>query len=181
MECSCTGKQQKQAVTADINLIEPELARHAGADGSLITVLQKAQEIYGYLPADVLLHISRRMDIKLAKVMGVVTFYAQFRTKPVGKHLILLCQGTACHVNGSGAIEAAVKEYLKAGEGETTENGLFTYNNAACLGCCSLAPAMMISGIAYGNLTKERAVKIIKEIEKAEETKKTEKKEAPIN
>jgi len=165
MKCSCTGKQ---VTAADVSLIEPVLAKHAGSDGSLITVLQKAQEIYGYLPNDLLAHISKRMDIKLSKVIGVVTFYAQFRTKPIGKHLILLCQGTACHVNGSAAVETAVKEYLNVGEGETTENGLFTYNNAACLGCCSLAPAMMIGENAYGDLTKEKAVKILKEIERRE-------------
>jgi len=156
MECNCKEK------------IEPVLAKYAGSDGSLITVLQKAQDIYGYLSDDLLLYISKRMNIKLAKVMGVVTFYAQFRTKPAGKHLILLCQGTACHVNGSAAVEAAVKEYLNVGEGETTENGLFTYNNAACLGCCSLAPAMMIGETAYGNLTKEKAIKNLKEIEQKE-------------
>jgi len=155
-------------MASDFSLIEPTLAKYAATDGSLITVLQKAQDIYGYLPNDVLLYISRRMNIKPAKVLGVVTFYAQFRTKPAGKHLILLCQGTACHVNGSAAIEAALKEYLKINEGETTENGLFTYNNAACLGCCSLAPAMMVGETAYGNLTKERAVKILKDIEKKE-------------
>ena len=165
MKCSCTDKQP---AASDFSLIEPALAEYAAIDGSLITVLQKAQDIYGYLPDDLLRYISKRMNIKLSKVMGVVTFYAQFRTKPAGKYLILLCQGTACHVNGSAAIETAVKEYLKAGAGETTENGLFTYNNAACLGCCSLAPAMMIGDTAYGNLTKESAVKILREIEKKE-------------
>jgi NADH-quinone oxidoreductase subunit E len=152
-----------------MSLLEPYLAEYAGTDGSLITVLQKAQEIYGYLPVDVLIHISRRLGIKPAKVMGVVTFYTQFRTKPVGKHLILLCQGTACHVNGSADIEDAVRGYLKVGEGEISEGGLFTYNNVACLGCCSLSPVMMIGEKTYGNLTKDKAVKILKAIEKEEQ------------
>jgi len=82
--------------------------------------------------------------------------------------LILLCQGTACHVNGSVGIEEAIKEYLGVDEGVTTENGLFTYNNVACLGCCSLSPVMMIGDKTYGNLTKDSAVKVLKEIARKE-------------
>lgn len=151
----------------DVSLIEPYLAEYKNNKDniSLITVLQKTQDIYGYLPVELLEYISKHTGIKLAKIMGVVTFYTQFRTKPAGKHLILLCQGTACHVNGSAEIETAVRDYLKVGEGEISSNGLFTYNNVACLGCCSLSPVMMIDGKAYGNLTKEGAVKILKEIE----------------
>ena len=152
----------------DLSLLEPTFIEYEKIDGSLITILQKAQDLYGYLPAGLLVYISERTGVKLAKVMGVVSFYTQFRTKPVGKHLILLCQGTACHVNGSAGIEEAVRDYLKVDEGEITENGLFTYNNVACLGCCSLSPVMMIGNKAYGKLTKDSAVKILKEIEKKE-------------
>ena len=152
----------------DFSLIEPELTKYIGTEGSLITVLQKTQDIYGYLSNDILMHISKRLNIKPAKVMGVVTFYTQFRTKPVGKYLILLCQGTACHVNKSNEIEEAVREYLKIEEGEISKDGLFTYNNVACLGCCSLSPVMMIGGKTYGNLTKDKAVKILKEIGKVD-------------
>ncbi len=101
-----------------------------------------------------------------AKVMGVVTFYTQFRTTPAGKNLILLCQGTACHVNGSAEIEEALREYLGVQEGEITENGLFSYNNVACLGCCSLSPVMMIGEKTYGALTKKSVVEILKGIER---------------
>jgi NADH-quinone oxidoreductase subunit E len=166
-ECKCACKNAE----IDINLIEPELVKYADTQGSLITILQKAQEIYGYLPAELLAHIAKRTGIKPAKIMGVVTFYTQFRTKSAGKHLILLCQGTACHVNGSADIEQAVKEYLNAGEGEITADGLFTYTNVACLGCCSLSPVMMIGGKTYGKLTKDSAVKILKEIEREEAAK----------
>jgi len=167
MGCNCIDK----------TLLEPCLEKNTGTKGSLIPILQKAQELYGYLPADLLAYIAERTGVKPAKVMGVVTFYTQFRTKPVGKHLILLCQGTACHVNGSAEIEEAIREHLGAQEGEITGDGLFTYSNVACLGCCSLAPAMMIihpneSAIrrgprvekTYGNLTSSSAVKILKEI-----------------
>jgi len=151
-------------------LLEPTLAQYIPAalddqiQGNLIPILQKAQELYGYLPNDLLAHIAKRTGVKPAKVMGVVTFYTQFRTKPVGKHLILLCQGTACHVNGAADIEEAVRAHLGVEEDEISPDGLFTYSNVACLGCCSLAPAMMIGEQTYGNLTKTSAVKILQEI-----------------
>jgi len=131
-------------------------------EGALIPILQKAQEIYGWLPDEILTYIAEKTGVKPAKVIGVVSFYTQFRTKPVGKNLILLCQGTACHVNGSGEIEAAIRGELKVSEGEITEDGLFTYNNVACLGCCSLAPAMMIGEKTYGKLTKDSTVEILR-------------------
>ena len=152
----------------DAALLEPCLEKYANADGSLIPILQTAQELYGYLPIDLLAYISRRTGIKSAKVMGVVTFYTQFRTNPVGKYLILLCQGTACHVNGSTGIEEALREHLNIAEGEISEDGLFTYNNVACLGCCSLSPAMMIGGKTYGTLDKEKTVKILNELKEKE-------------
>ena len=164
--CNCNENQALSSV--DVTLLEPCLEEYVGTEGSLITILQKAQEIYGYLPIDLLAYIARRTGIKPAKVMGVVTFYTQFRTKPVGKHLILLCQGTACHVNGSSGIEEAIREHLNVEEGEISADGLFTYNNVACLGCCSLAPAMMIGERTYGNLTKDSAVKVLKDIAKEE-------------
>jgi len=148
----------------DINLLEPTFEKYANVDGSLITILQKAQELYGYLPTELLFYIAERTGIKPAKVMGVVSFYTQFRTKPVGKNLILLCQGTACHVNGSAVIEEVIREHLKINEGEISADGLFTYNNVACLGCCSLAPAMMIGDKTFGNLTKATTIEALNDI-----------------
>ena len=171
MNCGNCGEHQKlkcSELGLDIDLLEPALVEYGKKEGSLITILQIAQDIYGYLPVDLLMYIAHRTGVKPAKVMGVVSFYTQFRTKPVGKHLILLCQGTACHVNGSADIEDAVRSYLQVNEGEISANGLFTYNNVACLGCCSLAPAMMIGARTFGNLTKAGAVKILQEIEKME-------------
>ncbi|MDR2568793.1 MAG: NAD(P)H-dependent oxidoreductase subunit E [Oscillospiraceae bacterium] len=167
MECCCSGGQNgcdNEQVRLDVSLLEPCLEQYAGTEGSLITILQKAQEIYGYLHFDILEHISRRTGVKPAKVIGVVTFYTQFRTKPIGKNLILICQGTACHVNGSSEIEDAIREYLKVEEGETTADGLFTYNNVACIGCCSLAPAIMIGEKTYGKLTRDSIAGILAEI-----------------
>lgn len=146
----------------DPALLEPALKQYAATPGSLITILQKAQGLYGYLPVDLMAYIAHRTGVKPAKVLGVVSFYTQFRTKPVGKNLILLCKGTACHVNGAGAIEKALREELGVEEGEITPDGLFTYNNVACLGCCSLSPVMVIGEETFGTLTPDKARKVLK-------------------
>ena len=144
------------------------LDEYASVRGSLITILQKAQEIYGYLPKDVMYHIADKTGVSPAEVLGVATFYAQFRLQPIGKYLLMSCQGTACHVNSSERIITAISSYLGIEDGETTEDGLFTLEKVACLGCCSLAPVIMINGEAHGNLTPEKAVGILKEIQNTE-------------
>lgn len=158
MECSCKN------VHSDLSLLDTVLDTYANVDGSLITILQKAQEIYDYLPQDVIRHISEKTGVKPAKIMGVATFYTQFRLKPVGKYLIMLCKGTACHVNGSDLIERTITETLGIHDGETTEDGLFTLKNVACLGCCSLSPVMMINEETYGSLTPDKTKKILAEL-----------------
>lgn len=148
------------------------LDEYKDVQGNLIIILQKAQEIYGYLPRDVIKRISDATGHTQAKIFGVVTFYSQFRLNPIGKYLILLCQGTACHVSGSLAVERAICEDLGIKDKETTPDNLFTLNNVACLGCCSLAPVMMIktgdSEETYGNLTPESAVEILEDIRRKE-------------
>ena len=160
----CCGNDK----TVQFKELAPAMEKYANTPGSLITILQKAQEIYGYLSIDVINYISDCTGIKPAKIYGVATFYAQFRLQPIGKNLIMLCQGTACHVNGSEQIEESVCEYLDIKDGETTPDGIFTLNNVACLGCCSLAPVMMVRSSegdeTYGNLTKEKVTKILDEI-----------------
>ncbi|MDO4153586.1 MAG: NADH-quinone oxidoreductase subunit NuoE [Clostridia bacterium] len=164
MECLCSQAK------SDLSLLEPVLAQYAETKGSLITILQHAQEIYGYLPQDVIRHIAERTGVKPAKIMGVATFYTQFRLQPVGKYLIMLCKGTACHVNGSDLIEKTITEALGIRDGETTEDGLFTLKNVACLGCCSLSPVMMINEETYGSLTPEKTRAILADLkEKAKE------------
>jgi len=128
--------------------------------------LQKAQEIYGFLPKEVLYRIGEKLGVKPAKVMGTATFYSRFRLEPKGKYLVMLCSGTACHVGGSEKIAAAVSEYLGIENGRTTPDGIFTLEKVACLGCCSLAPVMMINGEVYGNLSGESAVGILENLRK---------------
>lgn len=163
--CQCHEK-------SDLTLIEDVLKEYASVKGSLITILQKAQDIYGYLPTDVIYHIAERTGSTPARVMGVATFYAQFRLQPIGKYLIMLCQGTACHVNGSERIEAAIKQELQIEDGETTADGLFTLKNVACLGCCSLSPVMMINDETYGSLTPDKAISILNELKAKAEAEK---------
>lgn len=146
---------------SDLSLLEGVLEKYASVEGSLIAILQKAQEIYGYLPTDVLYHIAEKTGNTPAKVIGVATFYTQFRFKPVGKYLIMLCQGTACHVNGSERIADAIYETIGIRDGETTEDGLFTLKHVACLGCCSLSPVMMINEDTYGSLTGAKVKEIL--------------------
>ena len=153
--CKCTH------VKSDLSLLKNVLDKYKDVPGSLITVLQKAQEIYGYLPTDVIYHIAAVMGTTPAEVMGVATFYTQFRLKPVGKYLIMLCQGTACHVNGAERLESAICKRLGITDGDTTADGMFSLKNVACLGCCSLSPVMMINGETYGSLTPQKAVEII--------------------
>lgn len=156
---NCCNHQQ-----SDLSLLNSVLSQYKDVKGSLITILQKAQDIYGYLPTDVIYHVAAETGNTPAKVMGVATFYTQFRLNPIGKYLIMLCQGTACHVNGSERIEAAISEELGIKDGETTEDGLFTLKCVACLGCCSLSPVMMINDETYGSLTPEKAIAILKEL-----------------
>lgn len=160
--------KRKDGFCNDLSLLDGVLESCGYNAGSLIAVLQKTQEIYGYLPAEAIRYIADRLEISPAKVMGVATFYTQFRLEPVGKYLVMLCKGTACHVNGADGIEKAVSEHLGISDGGTTADGLFSLKRVACLGCCSLSPVMMINGVAYGSLTPEKALSILDELREGE-------------
>lgn len=149
---------------SDLTLLKPVFENMQQNGDNLITVLQKAQDIYGYLPTDVLYEIAEATKNSPAKIMGVATFYTQFRLKKVGKYLILLCKGTACHVNGADSIEKAICEELGISDGDTTDDGLFSLKTVACLGCCSLSPVMIINEETYGSLTPSKTVEILREI-----------------
>ena len=154
--------------SVDLSLIKDVLDQYADVKGSLISILQKTQEIYGYVPIDAVYHIAERTGLTPAKIMGVATFYAQFRFQAVGQYLIMICKGTACYVNGANAVADAVMEELGIGDNETTADGLFSLSLVSCLGCCSLAPVMMINEDTYGSLTPDKVVKILRDIKAKE-------------
>ncbi len=152
----------------DLSLIDPIIKKYKNKRGNLIPLLQGAQDLYGFLPPQAFEKISNDTGLNLSDMYGVATFYAQFRLNPVGKHVVKVCHGTACHVQNAGTITDSLKEALKVDDGATTEDGLFTLESVACLGCCSLAPVMMIDNETYGNLSGKDAVKIVKEIKISE-------------
>ena len=123
--------------------------------GTLIEILHKAQNIFGYLPRDVQLYIARKLGISGAEVFGVVSFYSYFTTKPEGRHTISVCMGTACFVRGADKIIESIKEKLEVESNETTKDGLFTLKDIRCLGACGLAPVMMIDDKIYGRVKED--------------------------
>jgi NADH-quinone oxidoreductase subunit E len=135
--------------------------------GSLIPLLQSAQDSYGYIPEKAIYYISELVDIPSAEIYGVITFYSQFRLKPLGKHVIRICEGTACHVNGAKTILRALQNELGISIEETSDDGFFSLLSVACLGCCSISPVIMIDEKVYGKLTPNMIKKIIKEYKKA--------------
>ena len=131
-------------------------------ESNIIGVLQQVQDEFGYLPGPALEEISRRTRIRLSRVYGVVTFYAQFYTEPRGHHTVRCCRGTACHVKGAARVIGAVQRALGIEEGETTPDMMFYLETVACLGTCFLAPAMMIDDLYYGKLTPQRVESILR-------------------
>ncbi|MEA3478572.1 MAG: NADH-quinone oxidoreductase subunit NuoE [Bacteroidota bacterium] len=159
-------EQEKQA--NDLSLLDPIIEKYKGKKGSLIPLLQGTQDIYGYIPNEAFIKLSEDTGLELSEMYGVATFYAQFRLSPVGKHIVKVCHGTACHVQNAKVISDALKDALKIEDGGTTDDGLITLESVACLGCCSLAPVMMVGDETYGKLTGSQSVKIVKNIRKQE-------------
>ena len=129
--------QKRAHNNIDLSLLEDTLQECASAPGSLIPILQSTQKIYGYIPIEAVYRIAERTGLSPAKILGVATFYSQFRFQAIGKYLIMLCKGTACYVNGADRILDAIQDELGIGDLETTDDGLFTLAVVACLGCCS--------------------------------------------
>ncbi|MGD9568245.1 MAG: NADH-quinone oxidoreductase subunit NuoE [Sedimentibacter sp.] len=129
--------------------------------GNLMQALHKAQEIFGYLPIEVQKFISYEMDVPLAEVYGVATFYTQFSIEPKGKHKIGVCLGTACYVKGSQQVLDKLSKELNVKVGQTTADNMFTLEATRCLGCCGLAPVMMIDGDVYGKLEPKKIPEIL--------------------
>ena len=133
--------------------------------GALMPILQKAQDIYGYLPIEVQTIISNELNIPLEKVYGVVTFYSQFSLNPKGKYNISVCLGTACYVKGSGDIFAKLQEILGIDNGGCTADGKFSLEACRCIGACGLAPVMTVNDEVYGRLTPDEISGILAKYE----------------
>ncbi len=153
----------EDAMAGYLAIVDEVAEDYEGAKGALIPVLQQVQVRIGYLPPEVMERIAERVGVSPARVFGVASFYSQFRLKPVGKYVIKVCHGTACHVQGAPAITEAICDELGVEEGSTTADGKFTVSSVACLGCCSLAPVMMIEEETFGRLTPDVARKIVRE------------------
>lgn len=141
------GTAEQEAKLAQV------IAEHRDDKSNLMTVMQKAQDIYGYLPIEVQTMIAEGMDVPLEKVYGVSTFYAQFSLSPKGKYNISVCLGTACYVKGSGDIFDKLSERLGIGADECTEDGKFSLTACRCIGACGLAPVLTVNEDVYGRLT----------------------------
>ncbi|MGN0243575.1 MAG: NAD(P)H-dependent oxidoreductase subunit E [Lachnospiraceae bacterium] len=130
--------------------------------GSLMPIMQKAQEIYGYLPIEVQTMISDATNVPLEKIYGVATFYAQFALQPKGQYQISVCLGTACYVKGSGDVYNKISEMLGIENGECTPDGKFSLDSCRCVGACGLAPVMMINDEVYGRLVTDDVEDILR-------------------
>jgi len=159
-----TNEESSGSDVQDLSMLDPLIAKHKGKKGNLIPLLQGAQELYGFISKAAFEKLARDTGIPLSDMFGVATFYAQFRLNPVGKNIIKVCHGTACHVQNAVEITESLEEMLKVKDGETTEDRFYTLESVACLGCCSLAPVMMIGEQTYGKLTGNEAVRIVKNI-----------------
>jgi len=146
----------------DLNLMNEIFEKYAAQQGALIPILQAAQSTYGYLPPEVLELIARKLGISLGKVYGVATFYAQFYLERRGRHILKLCDGTACHVKGTPILMTAIEEEFGIEPGKTTGDGELTVEIVYCLGSCALAPVAVMDGEVMGRMRQEMLVRKVK-------------------
>ena len=144
------------------------LEKHPKQKDSLIAILNEVQEKYGYIPKTSQMEISKYLDIPMAEIYGVITFYSRFTTSPKGKYNIAVCLGTACFVKGSQSILDRLKERLKISGGETTPDGKFSIDEVRCVGACGLAPVFMVNDEVYGNATVKMVDEVLDKLEKEE-------------
>ncbi len=137
------------------------IEKYKDAEGALIPVLHEAQEIYGYLPKEVQQRISEGLDIPMAEIYGVVTFYTQFSIYPKGQYQVAVCLGTACYVKGSGDIIDKIKQKLGIDVGQCTDDGKFSLDATRCIGACGLAPVLTVNDEVYGRLTVDDVDEIL--------------------
>ena len=131
------------------------------SEADVIPLLERLQDLYGYLPTEVLDAVAEETDVPLGRIVGVATFYEEFSLTPRGKHVVRACRGTACHVRGGAHIAEAIRKHLGIRPGETTPDNVFTFQTVACLGLCFLSPAMMVDKACYGRLTPDKVASIL--------------------
>lgn len=148
--------------TQEFKPFNVDLWKYDGAKGALIPLLQSAQDTYGYVSEKAMDYISHITGIPTAEIYGVVTFYAQFRTKPLGKNVIKICNGTACHVNGARQVYETIQDEIGITYEETSDDRNFSLLSVACIGCCSLAPVILINDETFGRLTSPKLRKILR-------------------
>jgi NADH:ubiquinone oxidoreductase subunit E len=161
---------QGQAI--DLTPVDSLISKHGSGLEATIPLLQGIQGEYGYLPLEALQHASARSGIPASHLYGVATFYKQFRLTPMGKNMIRICLGTACHVQGGGRVHEVTREQLGIAENtDTTADRLWTVEPVACLGCCSLAPVVMVNETTHGNLDAPKTRKLMRKYDKTEKKK----------
>ena len=148
-QCNCQGPK------SDLTLLDDVLKVYDKAPNNLITILQKAQDIYGYLPIEVQRHIALGMDIPLSEVYGVASFYSQFILNPKGEYAIAVCLGTACYVKGAGLLMDKLESLIGIKNGEITADRKFSLDATRCIGACGLAPVLTVNEEVYGRLTPD--------------------------
>ena len=153
--CDCNNNMDKYAALQQV------IDELKNAPGCLMPVMQRAQDIFGYLPEDVQNIIAKGLDIPVSDVYGVATFYAQFNLEPKGKYISSVCLGTACYGKGAQLVLDELEKVLGVPAGSTTPDGLFTLNATRCLGACGLAPVIMVNDDVYGRLTPDQVAGII--------------------
>lgn len=160
---SCSCDKSNKNLPEELKKI---FEKYSKSRENVIPLLQDVQEKYGYLSEENLVNISGHLNVPASKIYGVATFYNQFRLKPLGKHIIRVCRGTACHVKGSGKILEKLETDLKVKAGETTADGLFTLETVACVGACSIAPVMTIDEEFYGRLEPKEITSLLERYKK---------------
>lgn len=158
--CCCCGGN---CVDERLEKIKEVIKEYKTVKGGLIPVLHQIQNTYGYLPEDVLKLVSQELNIPMAEIFGVASFYSYFSLEPKGEHIIRVCLGTACYVKGSQALIDKISKELNIEVGKTTEDGKFTLEATRCLGACGLAPVMVIGEKVYGRITPDDIPGILKE------------------
>lgn len=157
--CNCNCKKQDEFMKTIIDTYKPE-------KDNMIQILNEIQEHYGYIPKEAQLTVSEFLNVPLAEVYGVITFYSRFSLKPKGKYNISVCLGTACFVKGSQAILDRLKERLKLEEGKTSADGKFSIDTTRCVGACGIAPVFTVNDEVYGHATVKKLDEVLNQLEK---------------